>query len=198
MGRRLQIGNLEVEAHDAGHVLGSAQFEIITREENLVYASHLNFIDTLTSKAAEVAPCDTLILEAAFPSTYQKLPNRESVIADVVKWALDCIREHRIPTFAADPMGTAQELIRAFNTWTELSVAVHPRIARISQVYTNNGVGIRYVDAGTEEAQALIRDGKCAVMIPRRFDAARYGEFKIANVTPGQRKLREPPGKYFY
>jgi len=107
MGRRLQIGNLEVEAHDAGHVLGSVQFEIITREENLVYASHVNFIDTLTSKAAEVAPCDTLILEAAFPSTYQKLPNRESVIADVVKWALDCIREHRIPTFAADPMGTA-------------------------------------------------------------------------------------------
>jgi hypothetical protein len=115
----------------------------------------------------------------------------------MVKWALECVRDHRIPTFAADPMGTAQELVRAFNTWTELSVAVHPRIARICQVYANNGVGIRYVDAGTEEVQALIGDGKCAVIIPRRFDAARYGEFKIANVTPYPTQAEKAAGKVF-
>jgi len=174
---------VEVEAHDAGHVLGSVQYEIITHNENLVYASHLNFTDTLISKAAEVAPCDTLILEAAFPATSQALPPRETVTAAIVKWALGCIGERRVPTFATDPIGTGQELVRIFNTWTELSVVVHPRIARIAQVYRNNGVGLTYVDAGTEAARGLVEEGKCVVIIPRRFDVTRYGEFRVAYVT---------------
>jgi len=174
---------VEVEAHDAGHILGSVQYEIITHYENLVYASHVNFTDTLISKAAEVAPCDTLILEAAIPATSQALPPRESVTAAIVKWALECVGERRVPTFATDPIGTAQELVRIFNTWTELSVIVHPRIARIAQVYQNNGVGLSYVDAGTETARGLIEEGKCAVIIPRRFDVTQYGEFRVAYVT---------------
>jgi hypothetical protein len=197
MGRRLQIGNVEVEAHDAGHILGSAQFEMITRDENLVYASHVNFTDTLLSTAAEVAPSDTLILEATYPPTSQTLPNRESVIADIVKWALECVAEHRVPTFSTDPIGIAQELVRVFNTWTELPVIVHPRIARISQVYTNNGVGLRYVDAGSEDAKTLVGDARCVVIIPRRFDATRYGEFRIANVTAWPTQAEKAAGKVF-
>ena len=177
------MGGVEVEAHDAGHVLGSVQYEIISRDENIVYASHVNFTDTLISRAAEVAPCDVLILEASFPATSQTLPSRESVTAAIVKWTLECVGEHRVPTLATDPIGIAQELVRVFNTWTELTVVVHPKIARINQVYSNNGVGLRYVDAGTEEAQAVIGEGKCAVIIPRHFDVTQYGEFRVAYVT---------------
>jgi putative mRNA 3-end processing factor len=197
VGRRLTLGEVEVEAHDAGHVLGSVQYEIITQDENVVYASHINFTDTLISKAAEVAPCDTLILEATFPASSQSLPPRESVIADIVKWALECVGERRVPTFATDTIGNAQELVKVFNTWTELSVIVHPRIARITQVYANNGVGLRFVDAGTEEAQSLMGDAKCVVIIPKRFDATRYGEFRIAHVTGWPTAAERAAGKVF-
>jgi hypothetical protein len=197
VGRRLQLGSVEVEGHDAGHILGSVQYEIITHDENLVYASHLNFTDTLISKAAEVAPCDTLILEAAYPATSQALPPREAVIASIVKWALDCVHERRIPTFATEHLGTAQELVRLFNMWTELSVVVHPRIARISQVYWNNGVGLRYVDAGTEESRALVEEGKCIVIIPRRVDVTQYGEFRIAYVTGWPTRAEKAAGNVF-
>ena len=197
VGRRVKLGEVEVEAHDAGHMLGSVQFEIITQDEIVVYASHINFTDTLLSKAAEVAPCDTLILEATFPAASQTLPPRESVIADIVKWALECVGERRVPTFATDPLGNAQELVKVFNTWTELPVIVHPRIARITQVYANNGVGLRFVDAGTEEAQSLIGNGKCVVIIPKRFDATRYGEFRIAYVTGWPTAAERAAGKVF-
>ena len=197
VGRRLQVGRLEVEAHDAGHILGSVQYEIITHDENLVYASHLNFTDTLISKAAEVAPCDTLILEAAFTPTLQTLPPRESVIVAIVKWALDCVHEHRVPTFAAESIGTAQELVRIFNTWTGLSVVVHPRIARINQVYENNGLALNCVDAGTDKAQALVEEGKCAVIIPRRFDVTQYAEFKVACVTGWPTRAEKEMGIVF-
>jgi putative mRNA 3-end processing factor len=188
---------VEVEAHDAGHVLGSVQFEIITPDENLVFASHLNFSDTIISRAAEVAPCDTLILEASFPATAQSLPSRESVTAAVVKWGVECAREHRIPSYATDSIGMAQELIRIFNTWTELTVIVHPRIARINQVYMNNGIGLKFVDAGTEEAAALIADGKCITIVPRRFDVTHYGDFKTAFVTSWPTQAEKAAGEIF-
>ena len=178
-------------------MLGSVQFEIIDHYENLVYASHLNFTDTLISKAAEVAPCDTLILEATYPAASQTLPSRESVTADIVKWAVGCIEERRVPTFATDPIGVAQELVRVFNTWTELPVIVHPRIARINQVYAGSGVSLRYVDAGSEEANALIGEGKCVVIIPRRFDTSRYAEFRVANVTGSPTASDRAAGKVF-
>jgi putative mRNA 3-end processing factor len=197
VGRRVRLGEVEVEAHDAGHVLGSVQYEIITPDEIVVYASHINFTDTLVSKAAEVAPCDTLILEATFPAASQTLPPRESIVADIVKWTLECIGERRVPTFATDPIGNAQELVRVFNTWTELPVIVHPRIARISQVYANNGIGLRFVDAATEEARSLIEDAKCVVIIPKRFDATRYGEFRVAHVTSWPTAAERTAGKVF-
>ena len=197
VGRRVKLGEVEVEAHDAGHVLGSVQYELITQDETVVYASHINFTDTLVCKAAEVAPCDTLILEATFPAASQTLPPRESVVADIVKWALECVGERRVPTFATDPIGNAQELVRVFNTWTEMPVIVHPRIARINQVYARNGVELRFVDAATEEAQSLIGDAKCVVIIPKRFDASRYGEFRVAHVTGWPTAAERAAGKVF-
>lgn len=126
----MKLGEVEVEAHDAGHVLGAVQYEVITPEGSVVYASHINFVDTLLTHAAEVAPCELLIIETTLASPSRILPPRESVVAQIVKWALECVQERRIPTFMADRIGNAQELVRIFNTWTELPVVVHPRIAR--------------------------------------------------------------------
>ncbi len=197
LGRRLKLESVEVEAHDAGHVLGSAQYEIITGEGNAVYASHINFVDTLLSHSAEVAPCDLLILDTASASPSQTLPPRESTIAQMVKWALECIKERRIPAFTTEPIGNAQEIVRIFNTWTELPVIVHPRIARVNKIYEKNGVALRYVDASTGEAQTLIENAKCVVVVPRGFDASRFGDFRIANVSGWKSKLEGEDEKFF-
>lgn len=181
-GRRIKLGEVEVEGHDAGHVLGSLQYELITLQGNAVYASHINFTDTLLSRAAEVAPCDLLIIEAAYHSTTQ-IAQRESVVADMVKWALDCIKEKRIPTFVTEPIGTAQELVKIFNLWTEIPVIVHPRIAKINRIYENTGTGLRYMDASTEDALEVVEESRCAVIVPRRFDVSRYGNFRTAYVS---------------
>ncbi len=195
-GRRLKVGEVEVEAHDAGHVLGSAQYEVITPEGNLVYASQINFTDTLLSRAAEVAPCDLLIIEATYPNTTQNIP-RESVVADIVKWALECIKDHRIPALVADSVGDAQELIRIFNLWTEIPVIVHPRIARINKIYESHGIGLRYLDASTDEAVSMIEHSRCAVVVPRRFDTTRYGNFKTAYVSGWATKYGDDSQKFF-
>jgi len=195
-GRRLKVGDVEIEAHDAGHVLGAVQYEIITPYSNLVYASHISFTDALLSRAAEVAPCDLLVIEATYPTVPPKRA-RESVIADIVKWALDCIKENRIPTFETDSIGNAQELVRAFNLWTELPVIVHPQIARINKVYENSGIGLRYQDASTEEALKIVEGSRCVVIVPRFFDTTRYGNFRTAYVSGWLGSYRESDRKVF-
>ncbi len=197
LGRRLKLGDVELEAHDAGHMLGSVQYEVITLEENLVYVSHINFTDRLVSRAAEVAPCDILAIETPFAAQSQSGPTRESVIAEIVKWALECIKDRRIPVLEADSIGNAQELIRAFNDWTELKMIVHPRVARINKVYESDGISLRYVDASTAEAQSLVADGRCVVIIPKRFDATRYGDFRIAVVSSGGMRAQTDERKTF-
>jgi putative mRNA 3-end processing factor len=182
-GRRIKVGQVEIEAHDAGHVLGAVQYEIITPEGNVVYSAHVNLGDTLLARAAEVAPCDLLVVDTSFASPSRVLPPRESVIADIVKWTLGCIKDQRIPAFETDIVGTAQELVRIFNTWTEVPVIVHPRIARVNRVYESNGVGLHYQDASTGEASKMMEDSRCTVIVPKRTDMSRYGNFRTAYVS---------------
>lgn len=196
-GRRLKLGQVEVEAHDAGHMLGAVQYEVITPEENLVYTGHINFTDTLLTSAAEVAPCSMLIIDTSSASHSLMPQPRESVIADIVKWALECVRDRRIPAFEVDPIGGAQELVRIFNTWTEMPVIVHPRIARINRVYENNGVGLRYADASTDEASKIFEESDCVVLVPKRTDLTRYGNFRTAYVSGWARIDRYQDQKIF-
>jgi len=195
-GRRLNLGDVEVEAHDAGHVLGAVLYDVITPQGNVVYASHINFTDTLLSRAAEVAPCDLLVIEATYPATSKSEP-RESVTANIVKWALECIRNHMIPAFETDTIGNAQELVKIFNQWTEAPVVVHPRIARINKIYESNGIGLRYTDASSEEALNMIEESRCVVIVPRRFDTTRYGNFKTAYVSGWAGTLRDSGNEIF-
>lgn len=180
-GKRVRIGEVEVEAHNAGHVLGSAQCEVITPEGTIVYASHLGLDETSLTRRAEVVPCDLLVIEAPFATVHQN--ERESVVADIVKWALECVNDHRIPALISDPIGHAQELVRTFNLWTKIPVIVHPRIARLNQVYENHGTSLHYLDASTEEAVNLVEGGQCIVIVPKRFDTTRYGNFRVATVS---------------
>ena len=61
-GERVEVGGLEVEAHNAGHVLGSALYEVSTSDGRLLYTGDMQFRDTLTMKAAEPVDCDILVI----------------------------------------------------------------------------------------------------------------------------------------
>jgi len=169
-------------------VLASVQYEVITHEGNLAYASHVSVDERLTSRAAGVIGCNLLIVETSLASPSYVLPRRDAVIADIVKWSLDCINDRRVPAFEVDSVGNAQELIRIFNTWTELLVIVHPRITRINKVYE---------DASTEKATQAIRDCRCLVLVPPRFDTTRYGNFRLASVSGRETRIVEQDRRVF-
>jgi putative mRNA 3-end processing factor len=146
IGKKLRIDDIEIIPLNAGHMLGSTQFKIFLPEKTIVYTGDINCVDTLTSKSADEVECDVLIIEATYGEPSFILPDRESIYAKIVNWAMEQIKRNKIPTFHVYAAGKAQELIKLFNLYTKLKVVLHPLPSKISKVYSEAGIKLEYED----------------------------------------------------
>jgi Cft2 family RNA processing exonuclease len=180
---RVKMEDLEVVSHNAGHVLGSALYEVVTPEGNVVYTGDLQFRDSFTLKAAEPISCDVLVIETTFGSPSFRFPEREAVARSMVQWAGETMKSGKVPTFKADSLGNAQEITKAFNTLSELPVIVHWRIAQINEIYNTRGQGLEFLDARSEEASDVISSGECVFITPKNVSLANHAELEPALVS---------------
>lgn len=185
IGQKTKISDLEVVSHNAGHVLGSALYEVITPEGNVVYTGDLQCKDSLTLKGAEPVPCDILVIESTFGSESFRFPERNIVAQEMVRWALRTIKNGKIPTFKADSLGNAQEVIKVFNLFSELPVIVHWRIAQISEIYRADGQSLRFLDARAEAdtATKIASSGECVFITPKNVNLKNHPELEPALVS---------------
>jgi Cft2 family RNA processing exonuclease len=182
-GRKVKIGDLEIEPHDAGHILGSVQYEVTSPEGNLIYTGDFNFKDTLTMKAAEAHPCDTLIIETTFGAPGFTFPPEEQVSMEIVKWAVDVIKHGKTPVFQADSVGNSQELVQIFNKLTTLPVATHPSVTKINKVYEAYGHDLEYITGGDGEETELAESSKRVFVAPKRFRYSENSDYSFAYVS---------------
>jgi putative mRNA 3-end processing factor len=160
-GHKIRVGNTEVLTLDAGHMLGSAQFQVITHDHTFVYTGDLNCVTTLTTEAAEVPECDTLIIEATYGDPSFIFPRRERTYARIVNWALREVKSGRMPTFHVYSSGKSQEIIRLFNVYTKLPVVCASIVGKANEAYNEAGVDLSSVEAETTEGRRLLRKGNC-------------------------------------
>ena len=179
-GQSIKIDDLEIEALNAGHVLGSAQYKVISPEGVLVYTGDLNTVNTLTSEAADIVPCDILIIEATFGSPEFIFPSESETSTQAIKWALKTMRHHKIPTFQCDHIGNAQELIKVFNSLTTLPVVTHSKVTRINKVYESYGHKLNYLDVESEEAKKLMSSKKCVLITPKNLSLQNNPDLEVA------------------
>jgi len=160
-GRRMRIGDTDIVPLNAGHMLGSAQFKVAAGSETYVYSGDLNCVDTLTTDAAEVPECDTLIVEATYGDPSFVFPRRERTYARIVNWALRELKNGRMPTFHVYSSGKAQEIVRLFNVYTKLPIVCTPIVGKANEAYGEAGVRLTFVEAETAEGRRLLRKGNC-------------------------------------
>jgi putative mRNA 3-end processing factor len=161
VGERIHIDDIEVVALNAGHMLGSCQYEVSTPDFTALYTGDINCVDTLTTKAAEHRPCDYLIIEATYGHPSYVFPRRSTMYADIVSWTMSEIGEGKIPTFQVYSSGKPQEMVRLFNVYTKIPVVCNPAISSASQVHTENGVKLEYFDSSTAEGKRVLKSGSC-------------------------------------
>ena len=165
-GETLKIDDVEVVAYNAGHMLGSAQFEIRTPEQVVVYTGDINCVETLTTKPADIVNCDVLIIESTYGSPEFIFPERMFVYSELAKWVISQVRSGRIPTFHVYSAGKAQEVIRLLNVFTNVPVVVHQHVGKISDAHRRLGVDLDFVSDGSAEGVKLLAKGGCVYIVP--------------------------------
>jgi len=164
---KVEVDSLEVMAHNAGHMLGSAQYELRGLGSNIVYTGDINYRDMLTTNAAETISCDILILETTYGSPFYIFPSLMETCTRIINWIIGEIRRNKIPVFRVYSAGKAQEVIKIINNFTNLPVITHPSITRVNEAYVKNGVDLSYVDSTTDEGKELIRGQECVFITPQ-------------------------------
>jgi len=193
--RTVKIGSLEVIPRNAGHILGSTQFEVHTPEESIVYTGDINCVDTLITKAATPIECDILIIETTYGNPTFVFPRREEVYVDIAKWAVDRVREGKTPVFEVYSVGKAQEIVALINYFTELPVVVNRTIGRVNEVHRKFGIDLDFVDVNSREGQEILRGRDCCYIIPPRHGQQDLPENAARAIATGW-GVRFRPRKY--
>ena len=182
IGKKVIFDDVEVVSHNSGHVLGSYEFEVKTPEGNVLFTGDFNTEYTKTMKPAKPVQCDILVLEATFGSPSFVFPSEDEVGKEMVNWAKKVIKSGKIPTFQADPLGNAQEIISIFSE-SSIPVVTHLKVSRINRIYEAHGHKLEYLDAKSNEAQEIIDSGNLAYITPKQLDLQDHPEFEPALVS---------------
>jgi putative mRNA 3-end processing factor len=147
VGQPIRFDDVEVVPINAGHMLGSIQFKIITPNKTLLYTGDLNCVDTLTTNRAESVQCDMLLIEATFGNPSYSFPSRERTYARIVEWATRRAKGGYVPTFHVYAAGKAQEIVKLFNLYTRLPIVVSPLVSAANEAYVHEGIKLGYETA---------------------------------------------------
>lgn len=189
----LKFDEFEIIAHNAGHMLGSAQFELRSSDSVVVYTGDINCRNMFTTNAAESIQCDSLILETTYGVPFYTFPDLTVTCSEIVEWALQQIKTGKIPVFKAYSGGKAQEIVKIFNVMTRIPVIAEGVVAEIADAYVRNGVNLNYVNSKSIEAQELLKTGECVCISSQNHGVAGLANSSLAVATGwalGKRFLR--------
>ena len=157
--------------HNAGHILGSTQLAVETDGAKCVYTGDFKLVDGLTTKGAGIVECDTLMIESTYGLPEYVFPDREMVLGEMGKFAKSHADD--IIIFGSYEVGKAQELIKFLNSHCSVVPVVNRKISKFCKTYEKHGVKLEYAEAGTSEAEELMKGGFSAVL-PRKLINAEF------------------------
>jgi Cft2 family RNA processing exonuclease len=152
----------------SGHILGSASVLVEYSDSSLLFSSDIGGKGLLTvNRSLETANANILVVEATFGSPELHFPPREEIKMDILKWAANIVKEKRNVVFSAGKIGSAQELIKLFNDFSNLRIVTHGDVTPICDIYKSHGINLEYVDSKSEEGREYLKDGECIIIQPR-------------------------------
>src|SRR5260370_18260238 len=140
--RPFTLGPLELALVPAGHMLGSAQSRIPRPDgRRIAYTGDLNLVPSLTAEPAQVAECDTLILESTFGHPRYAFPPKEGVLRRIEDWVRQTLDRGSAPVLFGYAMGKSQEVIK-FLQGRGFGVAAHSSICELAGIYSDFGIAL--------------------------------------------------------
>lgn len=160
MSQRFNLGSIDVEMYNSGHVLGSSQFLFESGFSTLVYTGDLNLKSTLISEAGKILPCDELIIDATYGKPGIIFPDRIKIYEEIADFIERAVKADTPPVFIAYSIGKAQELIALINKYLDLEVLVDEKIDRVNTIYKRFGIELKYLNLASNEGLEVLKS-KC-------------------------------------
>lgn len=144
-GEQVEVGGLQIEAHNAGHILGSLQFRI-SLDKSVVYTGDFNFEPRIILNPADILKADVLIVEATYGHPRYVFPPRRELYPQLIEKVLKLLSEGLMVTLAARPLGVSQELTAVLSLSKVSVPIVHEKIWRYNVLYEKYGENLgRYL-----------------------------------------------------
>jgi putative mRNA 3-end processing factor len=140
--RPFELGGLTVELLPAGHILGSAQLRLVREDgERITYTGDFNLKPSLTAEPAQIAECDTLVVESTFGHPRFVFPPRDEVFDAIERWIRQHLARGITPILLGYPLGKSQEAIHHL-TSRGFSICAHASVCEMAEVYSELGVPV--------------------------------------------------------
>src|SRR6266568_1687826 len=122
----------------AGHIFGSAQFLLFTKEETLLYTGDFKLRPGKSAEPAEWRQADTLIMETTFGLPRYRFPPTEQVIDQIVAFCRETIENGQVPVLLGYSLGKAQEILCSLDG-AGLTPMLHRSVYRMTRIYDQFG-----------------------------------------------------------
>ena len=163
-GERRRIGSVDVSFHPAGHVLGSAQIRIASRERVVVVSGDYKLARDPTCAPFEPVRCDMFVTESTFGlPVYRWAAPHVTIESLLAWWQRNRASGHASVVFAY-ALGKAQRIAAELARFSPLPgpLFCHGAIARMNAAYAQAGVAlppmtpVASAPAGTDWSHALV------------------------------------------
>ncbi|MBU0726860.1 MAG: ligase-associated DNA damage response exonuclease [Alphaproteobacteria bacterium] len=140
-GEPVNIGEVELRLHPAGHVLGSAQVSLTYRGSRIVISGDYKRRRDPTCPAFEPVPCDVFVTEATFAlPVFRHPPDSEEIGKLLHSLALFPERAHVVGVYA---LGKAQRVICLLReAGYDAPIFIHGALQGLCELYEAQGVAL--------------------------------------------------------
>ena len=146
------MGDVRLSFHPAGHVLGSAQIRIESKEGVWVVAGDYKRAADPTCAPFEPVPCDVFITESTFGLPLYRWDSTETVIDDLAEWWRANQEAARTSVLFCYTVGKAQRVLAELMRVTDRPVYVHGMMLGMIEAYRQSGVAMLPVAPVIERA----------------------------------------------
>jgi putative mRNA 3-end processing factor len=138
-GVPLQVDDVRITLHPAGHILGSAQVLLEHKGQRVVDTGDYKRLHDRTAQPFELVPCDLLVTEATFGLPVFQHPKPSDEIARLLKSVADNpTRAHLIGAYS---LGKTQRVIALLrDAGYAAPIYLHGALIRLCELYIDRGI----------------------------------------------------------
>ena len=141
--KEIEFDGFSVKLLSSGHMLGSTQTLIETKECSILYTGDFKTTESFTCEKIEVEEADILIVESTFGLPGFKLPKTEQVRERLIEWVETQLKKGYSVNLGGYPIGKSQEIIGILNNYGIIP-KVSASVKKYSEAYKKLGVKLKF------------------------------------------------------